>query len=62
MTRMDKFLALFPNATLEDGVPAFFPCELDRTLMPDEEADECERAINHSCLGCAHQFWSQEVE
>lgn len=61
MTLLDKFRDLFPNAKIENGVPAPFPCELDKTLFPMGQ-EECGRAVGGSCLECAERFWAQEVE
>lgn len=53
VTLQDKFLELFPNAKLNNGVIAVNRCYLD-----DKNGDCCSEG-SLSCCDCRNEYWSQ---
>lgn len=55
-TRQSKFLEMFPDARINDGVIDILPCTVNRTF----EDTRCKRY--KKCHDCSKNYWLAEVE
>ena len=55
-TRQSKFLEMFPDAFINDGVISILPCTVNRTLK-----DTCCKRYK-KCDDCSKNYWLAEVE
>lgn len=55
-TRQSVFLAQWPNAVPNNGVPNLMPCNIDQSLY------DIQRCNGADCSKCRREFWMQEVE
>lgn len=61
-TRQDKFLKMFPNATIDDkNILSVYPCDIDRRLSElIDGKSECDNYTD--CYDCKKSYWLAEVE
>lgn len=52
-TRQIKFLEMYPNTEIMDGIIDIMPCMIDKELR---------RKCNGCCRECQENYWKEEVE
>lgn len=59
MTRLEIFLKLFPNATMDScGYPQVFPCDIDAEYYKET----CDGRMMACGQECDAKFWNEEVK
>ena len=60
-TRKSKFLEMFPDAPIPDGIPCVSPCDLS-TKVTDKGGLCDEYSENSDCKECRRKYWLEEME
>lgn len=60
-TRKSKFLEMFPDAPITDGIPCVSPCDLS-TKVTDKGGLCDEYSENSGCREYRRKYWLEEVE
>ena len=60
-TRKSKFLEMFPDAPITDGIPCVSPCDLS-TKVTDKGGLCDEYSENSDCKECRRKYWLEEME
>ena len=60
-TRKSKFLEMFPDAPITDGIPCVSPCDLS-TKVTDKGGLCDEYSENSDCKECSRKYWLEEME
>lgn len=62
-TRQDRFLKMFPNAAMTNGVINIFPCLVDNTQVDYDIDVSCASQHGYdSCAECRKKYWLTEVK
>ena len=61
-TRQEKFLEMFPNAQIFEGVLKIEPCELIDSKLNSEECHSYDEFGLSGCYECRKNYWLEEVE
>lgn len=61
-TRQEKFLEMFPDALISEGVLKIEPCELIDSKLNSEECHSYDEFGLSGCYECRKNYWTEEVE
>lgn len=61
-TRQEKFLEMFPDALISEGVLKIEPCELIGSKLNSEECHSYDEFGLSGCYECRKNYWLEEVE
>ena len=61
-TRQEKFLEMFPDALIFEGVLKIEPCELIGSKLNSEECHSYDEFGLSGCYECRKNYWLEEIE
>ena len=61
-TRQEKFLEMFPNAQIFEGVLKIEPCGLIDSKLNSEECHSYDEFGLSGCYECRKNYWLEEIE
>lgn len=61
-TRQEKFLEMFPDAQIFEGVLKIEPCELIDSKLNSEECHSYDEFGLSGCYECRKNYWLEEIE
>lgn len=61
-TRQEKFLEMFPETPISEGVLEIYPCKLVGSKLNSEECHSYDEFGFSGCYECRKNYWLKEVE